>query len=280
MSSMLNIREEMSIIHKLINNISSRSSHATGPVKIIRLQSVDSTNNYLMAYTPAEGETMTVVVADEQTAGRGQGTNHWESERGKNLTFSVLVHPVMVPVARQFLLSEMGALALRDVLGEYLGDDDVRMKWPNDIYWKDRKISGTLIETRLGGGHIKDCVFGIGLNVNQTEFRSDAPNPVSMCQILGRETPLDELLEKIVSSFRKYYEAIVNGEYAAISELYHDGLYHAHGFHAYRDKDGEFEGAIVEVEDSGRLVLRDRDGSIRSYAFKEVCYGKKQYGTI
>lgn len=257
-----------SIFNKVSNILPFRVNSERLP--IIHLSSVDSTNNYLMAYKPREGETMTVVYADEQTAGRGQGSNHWESEPGKNLTFSVLVHPTMVPVMRQFLLSEAGALALWDVLGQYLGADDVKMKWPNDIYWKDKKISGTLIETRLGGGHVKDCVYGIGIDVNQEKFVSDAPNPVSMKQILGNDVDLKELLNKIIDSFKKYYAAIENGEYAAISELYHSGLYRAHGFHRYKDKDGEFEAAIVEVEDSGNLILRDREGCIRSYAFKEV----------
>lgn len=257
-----------SIFNKVSNILPFRVNSERLP--IIHLSSVDSTNNYLMAYKPREGETMTVVYADEQTAGRGQGSNHWESEPGKNLTFSVLVHPTMVPVMRQFLLSETGALALWDVLGQYLGADDVKMKWPNDIYWKDKKISGTLIETRLGGGHVKDCVYGIGIDVNQEKFVSDAPNPVSMKQILGHDVDLKELLNKIIDSFKKYYAAIENGEYAAISELYHSGLYRAHGFHRYKDKDGEFEAAIVEVEDSGNLILRDREGCIRSYAFKEV----------
>lgn len=257
-----------SIFNKVSNILPFRGKSERLP--IIHLSSVDSTNNYLMAYKPREGETMTVVYADGQTAGRGQGSNHWESEPGKNLTFSVLVHPTMVPVMRQFLLSEAGALALWDVLGQYLGADDVKMKWPNDIYWKDKKISGTLIETRLGGGHVKDCVYGIGIDVNQEKFVSDAPNPVSMKQILGHDVDLKELLNKIIDSFKKYYAAIENGEYAAISELYHSGLYRAHGFHRYKDKDGEFEAAIVEVEDSGNLILRDREGCIRSYAFKEV----------
>ena len=257
-----------SIFNKVSNILPFRGNSERLP--IIHLSSVDSTNNYLMAYKPREGETMTVVYADEQTAGRGQGSNHWESEPGKNLTFSVLVHPTMVPVMRQFLLSEAGALALWDVLGQYLGADDVKMKWPNDIYWKDKKISGTLIETRLGGGHVKDCVYGIGIDVNQEKFVSDAPNPVSMKQILDHDVDLKELLNKIIDSFKKYYAAIENGEYAAISELYRSGLYRAHGFHRYKDKDGEFEAAIVEVEDSGNLILRDREGCIRSYAFKEV----------
>lgn len=264
----------MANIKSLIRKVVGRSDvdGAWDGVKLIHLDTVGSTNDYIMAYKPDEGEKITVVVADEQTAGRGQGTNKWMSEAGKNLTFSVLVHPTHVPLARQFLLSEAGALALWEVLGGYLGKDDVKMKWPNDIYWRDKKISGTLIETRLGGGHIKDFVFGTGIDVNQREFNGDAPNPVSMYQILGHETDLKEVLDRVIVAFKKYYAAIENGEYAAISELYHSGLYRAHGFYPYRDKDGDFEAAIVEVEDSGHLILRDKAGCIRSYAFKEVSF--------
>ena len=259
-------------IKPIINKLSGIFSSKDETEKIIHLPTVDSTNNYLMAYKPAAGEAMTVVMADDQTAGRGQGTNHWESEAGKNLTFSILVHPVMVPVMRQFLLSEAGALAVWEVLGSYLGKDDVTMKWPNDIYWKDKKISGTLIETKLGGGHVKDCIFGTGINVNQDRFISDAPNPVSMKQILGHEVKVGEVFDKILTAFRKYYSAIENGEYAAISEIYHSGLYRSHGFHRYRDKDGELVAAVVEVEDDGTLILRDKEGVMRSYKFKEVSF--------
>lgn len=256
---------------KIIDSIKKKLGfNENQSIKVIRLDSVDSTNTYLMGYKPEDGELATVVTAREQTAGRGQGSNHWESEPGKNLTFSILVHPTMVPVARQFLLSEAGALALKEVLDGIVEGGGITMKWPNDIYWNDSKLSGTLIETRLGGGHIKDCVFGVGLNVNQQAFHSDAPNPVSLFQIIGKETDTDDLLDRIVKSFEKYFKAVENGEYAAISELYHEGLYRSHGFHTYRDRNGEFEAAIVEVEDSGRLILRDHEGVVRSYAFKEV----------
>lgn len=242
-------------------------------VKIIRLGETGSTNDYLRNYQPEEGEDMTVVVADYQSEGRGQGSNRWESEAGKNLLFSVLLHPVHVPVVRQFLLSEFGAVALKDALGNYVREG-ITLKWPNDIYWNDRKLSGTLIETRLSGGRIRDCIFGVGLNVNQTEFRSDAPNPVSLCQILGREIDRDELLGCIVSSFRRLYPQLLGGGYIDLPALYHDSLYRKHGFHSFTDSNGEFEGAIVEVEDDGHLVLRDREGVIRSYLFKEIEYGK------
>ena len=263
-------------VNKIVASVSKvfSSKSADKDINIIRLDSVKSTNDYLMSYKQENSEKITVAIAKEQTAGRGQGTNQWESEPGKNLTFSILVHPTMVPLASQFLLSEMEALAMYDVLCDILGKDDVKMKWPNDIYWKDKKLSGTLIETRVGGNHVKDCIFGTGINVNQEKFFSDAPNPVSMYQILGHETDLNQLLSKLLESFKKYYSALENGEYAAISELYHAGLYRAHGFHKYFDvkEEKEFEAAIVEVEDSGRLILRDKEGRMSSYYFKEVVF--------
>lgn len=235
---------------------------------IIRQEETDSTNTYLRQHASQMEAWMTVVTAEYQTAGRGQGVHTWESNRSENLLFSVLTHPVMVPVRSQFLLSEAGALALKEVLDGYT--DGITLKWPNDIYWNDRKLSGTLIETSIGGGHIKNCVFGIGLNVNQKTFESDAPNPVSLAQILGHDIDREQLFKQIVAAFEKYYRMLENGQYDAISALYHEALYRRQGFYMYEDGDGRFEGAIVEVGDDGLLVLRDRDGRFREYEFREV----------
>ena len=235
---------------------------------IVRLEETDSTNTYLRQHASQMEAWMTVVTAEYQTAGRGQGVHTWESNRSENLLFSVLTHPVMVPVRSQFLLSEAGALALKEVLDGYT--DGITLKWPNDIYWNDRKLSGTLIETSIGGGRIKNCVFGIGLNVNQKTFESDAPNPVSLAQILGHDIDREQLFKQIVAAFEKYYRMLENGQYDAISALYHEALYRRQGFYMYEDGDGRFEGAIVEVGDEGLLVLRDRDGRFREYEFREV----------
>lgn len=236
--------------------------------KIIRLEETESTNSWLKGYRPAPDEEMTVVVADYQTAGRGQGSNVWESEAGKNLLCSILVHPIHVPVARQFLLSMAGAIALKEVLDRVA--EGFSLKWPNDVYWKDRKVSGTLIETVLSGQHLQDCVFGIGINVNQTVFRGDAPNPVSLCQIVGHEVSRQTLLDLVVRAFQWVMGLVEDGDYTDIAALYHQALYWGKGYHRFRDADGEFEAAIVEVEDNGHLVLHDREGVMRSYAFKEV----------
>lgn len=236
--------------------------------KIIRLEEIDSTNRYLKDYREEGDEEMIVAVADYQAAGKGQGTHTWESEKGKNLLFSIKVYPHWIPVRRQFVLSMAGALAVKDALDSYVGN--ITLKWPNDVYWNDQKISGTLIENTIDSKGIKSCVFGIGLNVNQLVFHSDAPNPVSLAQILGHEVDRDEVLKKILDGFEKYYELLRRADYMDVSGIYHLSLYRRKGFHPYRDADGEFEGALVEVEDDGHLILHDRQGRIRSYAFGEI----------
>ena len=236
--------------------------------KIIRLKEVDSTNRFLKEMDSYDENALTIAVADYQTAGKGQGSHSWEGEAGKNLLFSMMACPRWVPVRQQFLLSEAGALAIKDALDTYT--DSITLKWPNDVYWNDKKISGTLIETSIDSKGIKRCIFGIGININQMEFKSDAPNPVSLAQILGHEVDREEVLQKIIEAFDKYYELLRRADYMDVSGIYHLSLYRRKGFHWYEDKDGKFEGAFVEVEDDGHLILHDKQGVIRSYAFGEV----------
>ena len=237
-------------------------------IKWIRLKEIDSTNRFLREYSEGADDEMVVAVADYQSAGRGQGSHSWESEAGKNLLFSIKVHPQWVPVRRQFVLSMAEALAVKDALDDYV--EGVTLKWPNDVYWNDKKISGTLIETTVDSKGLKTCIFGTGINVNQLEFRSDAPNPVSLAQILGHEVSCEELLQKIIDAFCKYYELLRRADYQDVAGIYHLSLYRRKGYYAYEDADGEFEGAFVEVEDDGHLILHDREGRIRSYAFGEL----------
>mgnify|MGYP002729349576 FL=1 len=236
--------------------------------KIIRLKEIDSTNRFLRELKDEQEDEMVVAVADFQTAGKGQGSHTWESEAGKNLLFSIKVNPRWVPVRQQFLLSMAGAIAIKEALETYV--DGITLKWPNDVYWNDKKISGTLIETSIDSKGIKTCVFGIGINVNQEAFHSDAPNPVSLRQILGHEVDKDELLQKVIEGFRRYYELLRRADYMDVSGIYHLSLYRRKGFHRYEDADGDFEGAFVEVEDDGHLILHDKQGVIRSYSFGEV----------
>jgi BirA family biotin operon repressor/biotin-[acetyl-CoA-carboxylase] ligase len=228
--------------------------------KIVHIAQTNSTNQWLREQG---GEEDMVVWADYQTAGRGQGSNHWESERGKNLTFSMLIHPQGIPANRQFSISMAVSLAICEALGQYIGD--LSIKWPNDIYWRNGKICGILIENTLHGTMIRDCIIGVGLNVNQRTFQSDAPNPVSLWQICEYETDCELLLKGILRSFGKYLGQDVK-------ELYISMLYRRRGFHPYADQQGAFMAEIVDVEDDGHLLLRDDNGLQRRYAFKEVTY--------
>ena len=155
------------------------------------------------------------------------------------------------------------SLAICEALGQYIGD--IAIKWPNDIYWRNGKIGGILIENTLQGTVIRDSVIGVGLNVNQRVFHSDAPNPVSLWQICECETDREQLLKDILQAFDRMI-----GNLPVIREHYLSLLYRRQGYHPYVDKNGAFMAEIVTVEDDGHLVLRDDNGKERRYAFKEV----------
>lgn len=227
-------------------------------------QEIDSTNDCLnrLSRMSALPEFHTLW-AEYQTKGKGQIGNTWESERGKNLTFSFLLYPVSVLASEQFVISEMVSLAIRNTLSAYT--EGISIKWPNDIYWHDRKICGILIENELRGSHISKCVVGVGLNVNQDVFRSDAPNPVSLRQIIGRDADREVILSRIFEEFGKLYAAP-----QAVHVAYLSALYRKDGYHSYRDAQGVFEGRIADVELDGHLMLQPKSGPPRRYAFKEV----------
>lgn len=237
-------------------------------VKTLYLEETDSTNDFLRYYIPEEGEEMTVVWTDFQRKGRGQGANHWESEAGKNLTFSVLIHPDEVRAQDQYIIS----MAVAETMHRYLSgmlDAAVHIKWPNDIYVGDSKIGGILIENHLSGEHIKDCIIGIGLNVNQTVFVSDAPNPISLRMIDDREWNREEVLQGLIAELVWQFKHF---RIDVIRKKYRRHLYRREGIYPYRDVDGEFEAELLEVENDGHLVLLDTQGRQRRYAFKEVAY--------
>ncbi len=213
-------------------------------------------------------ETNVVVTADYQSAGRGQGTNTWESEKGKNLLFSIKVSPGNILAKGQFVLSMAGALSVKKALDVFA--DGFSLKWPNDIYWFDRKISGTLIETTVVGKRIHECILGTGINVNQRQFCSNAPNPVSLWQIINREPDCEELLSSILDYFASFYQVIEAGNCNDIYTLYNANLYRRDEFHFYEDRNGIFEAKILGVETNGHIVLSDRSGIRRSYELKEL----------
>lgn len=218
-------------------------------------------------------EEFVLLTTDYQTAGRGQRGTSWESEAGKNIIFGFLCHPLSIAPDRQFSISEALSLAVAEALDEYA--DGVSVKWPNDVYWHDQKICGMLLEHDLQGSSIATTLTGVGVNVNQETFLSDAPNPVSLRQITGEVTSRTALLTSILRHFELHYRALCRGEYAELHAQYIKRLYHGTGFHLFSDCTGEFEAEICDISSTGHISLRKRNGEVKEYAFKEVAFARK-----
>ena len=240
------------------------------PVPLIHINETNSTNNYLQSLCSKQKmEELTVVVADFQTSGRGQRGNSWESDPGKNLLFSTVIFPEFLEARRQFLISQIISLAIKEELDTYT--TDISIKWPNDIYWKEKKICGMLIEN-LMGRNISQSIAGIGININQEMFHCSAPNPVSLRQITGKKYDLFEILKNIMLRIQSYYSLLKKGDTTSIACQYEKSLFRREGIHRYKDANGEFLARIVCVEPEGRLILEDEMLMKRDYMFKEVEY--------
>jgi len=240
-------------------------------MNIIKIKETTSTNLYLSELSEKENFSEgTILVAENQTAGRGLSGNYWEAEAGKNIICSMLFYPVFLPVEQHFMLSKVVALGVKNALDEYV--ENVSVKWSNDIYVGDRKIAGILIENELTGCEISQSIAGIGLNVNQKTFLSDAPNPVSLFQILGKETDLDILLQKIFEKIMFLYNLLKNNKLEVISEMYLKNLYRREGFYDYRDKNGVFRAKIQSISPEGYLCLLTETGEKRVFEQKEVAF--------
>ncbi|NLE34752.1 MAG: biotin--[acetyl-CoA-carboxylase] ligase [Bacteroidales bacterium] len=234
-------------------------------------EKVSSTNSVaaglLRETVPAEGS---VITASYQESGRGQQGNIWESEPRKNLIMSVIIYPVMVRPADQFVISRMVSLAVHDLVS--LHTTEARIKWPNDIYAGNDKIAGILIENSIMGETLGTSIAGIGLNVNQTVFRSDAPNPVSLKQITGRDHDLEAITGELISFLDKRYKMVIRGDVSMLEEEYHALLFRAGAWHKFSDCEGIFEGMIERVMPDGMLSVRKRNNVTRQYAFREIDY--------
>lgn len=240
-------------------------------MNLITLAEIPSTNTWLRSQPDAPHAT--VVSAFSQSAGRGQRGNSWEAAPGKNLTFSILVRPRNIAADRQFAISRATAVAIADTLTRLMPNvPEISVKWPNDIYAGDRKICGILIENVLTGTVISRSVIGVGINVNQEEFLSDAPNPVSMRQLTCREFPVDELLDLFADAIIRAVEAEDSSQGNLTRDIYMRRLWRRDGFYPYRDTSGEFSARIAGVDSMGFLTLQLPDGSERKYAFKEVSF--------
>ncbi len=236
--------------------------------QMLELDTTDSTNSYLKRYHAPAPRKVTLVTAEYQTAGRGSASNKWESAAGKNLLFSLLTYPRIVEAERMFVLSEIISMAVCDALNEFV--PGFRIKWPNDIYYQDSKVAGLLIENELEGKVIAKCIMGVGINVNQTRFESDAPNPISLAQIMGHEVERRSVLKRVMDHFIRCYGLVESQRNEYVHNLYLNQLYRMQEEHEYEDATGRFRASIQTVEPTGHLVLLDTEERIRKYAFKEV----------
>lgn len=237
-------------------------------MKRIALDIINSTNEYAKSLAANESKELTLVTAEFQEAGRGAGTNKWESERGKNLLFSIIAYPQQLLANQTFTLSEVTSLAICDALNNYT--KGFQIKWPNDIYFGDKKAVGMLIENDIRGKFVRRSIIGVGVNINQTIFHSDAPNPISLAQVLGREEERDQVLDKITQRFTHYYNMVEELQFSALHSRYLQHLYRWRELHAYADDKGSFLARIIDVEPTGHLLLECENKEQRRYAFKEV----------
>ena len=224
---------------------------------------------------------------DFQTAGRGQAGNSWESERGKNLLFSSLLRYPEIEATEQWRLSMLVAIAVREtILTAIINDiekgNDILIKWPNDIYYKDKKLVGILIENTLAGRNIAYTIAGIGININQTEWKSNAPNPVSLKQITDKEYDIEEILEHFIKAIQKWEKQPTK----TIREEYIKHLYRRTGWHTYVEREvsvaptnivqgtenaeGLFKAEWADITPQGEWVVRLKSGEEKRYHFKQV----------
>jgi BirA family biotin operon repressor/biotin-[acetyl-CoA-carboxylase] ligase len=238
---------------------------------IIHTDITVSTNNYaatlLLEEKVIEGS---VISAGFQTVGRGQSGNRWESEKDKNLLFSIILYPERISPTDQFLISKAVSLGIAGFLMRHISD--ISIKWPNDIYAGNDKIAGILIENAIAGSRMIHSIAGIGLNVNQTIFTSDAPNPVSMKLITGVEYDTSLLFRELLDSIDGFYQRILKYGGDSIEDEYQKLLFRKGEWHQFRAGGSRFRGMITGTDSSGCLLINDESGKETAYMFKEIEY--------
>lgn len=238
---------------------------------LLTLKEVNSTNDFLKNLLSnskplPEG---TVIMAESQFAGRGQQQNKWHSEPGKNLTFSVLLNPTFLAVADQFDLNRVISLGVVDALEPLLGNY-LKIKWPNDIYYGDKKLGGILIENLIQGIQLKHAVVGIGLNINQNSFPVEVVNAISLKQILHKDYDLRVLLSDICCHIEGWYLKLRAAQKETVRIAYLDRLYWLNQQKMFRSNNNTFAGVITNVKSNGLLIVINELGAELEFSLKEI----------
>jgi BirA family transcriptional regulator, biotin operon repressor / biotin---[acetyl-CoA-carboxylase] ligase len=226
----------------------------------IELQTVDSTNKYAMGLIHAGmAQHGTAIFTQKQTAGKGQRGKSWISEPGTNIALSVIIKPDPLKLHEQFYLSAATALAVHQFFSKYAEEDDTKIKWPNDLYWRDRKAGGILIESVVSsreaeGGSWEWAVIGIGININQTSFPADLPNPVSLKQVTGKDFDATILARELCVCLNEKFSFLMTGNKNEAIEKYNQHLYKLNKKVKLKKDNRVFKAIIKNVSPSGKLM--------------------------
>jgi len=241
--------------------------------KIIKIAELNSTNEYAYGIlNQKENNEGKVIWALSQSKGKGQKGNSWESEKGKNLTFSIILHPELIEPSKQFLLNKAISLGVIDFLKTVLSNTSIKIKWPNDIYVGNKKIAGILIENEISGNVLQSSIIGIGLNINQTLFSTKLPNPTSICIITGIELNLENVLLGLLSNLEKRIIKLYSNDIELINTDYLNNLLNFNKFNNYLWKNKETEAMIINVSEYGQLILRTKEEKLIVCDFKEIVF--------
>jgi BirA family transcriptional regulator, biotin operon repressor / biotin---[acetyl-CoA-carboxylase] ligase len=244
------------------------SLHNSPEIAFIELQSADSTNNYARwlietANLPDKQGVIQAVYAHEQTAGKGQRARSWLSEKKANILLSLIANPSSLPSTNMFPLIAFSSLIVNQFFSKYAGEE-TKIKWPNDIYWKDRKAAGILIENIITTGEIsaaipkwKWTIIGIGININQTVFAEGTGNPVSLKQITGKNFDPVLLAKELVHAFDSNFHQLINGEFENIHSQYLEHLYKKNELVKLRKGNRVFQTTIKTVSTQGKLITTE-----------------------
>ena len=240
--------------------------------KQIMLDEVDSTNTKMFSILQhgalPEG---TVVRADYQSGGKGQGQNTWHSEYGKNLLTSFLFRPDFISAAEIFIWNKAVALAIYDAIQLFAGNSErLKIKWPNDIYVDNCKLGGLLIENTIAGTTVRQSIVGIGINVNQTEFPNEIPNAISLTQVLGANVELASVFNEVANGLERRYLQCKRKDFEKLKSEYQEQLYRFNKKSWFESEGRNFPGTITGVNRNGQLEVQLEDGNNRAFELKQI----------
>ena len=239
--------------------------------RIIELDKTGSTNVYAdKLIESGKAEEGTVIWAHSQTDGKGQGENKWVSQPGKNLTISMIVYPRFLPLENQFMLNKAVALAVLDFVLTLLPAGSCKIKWPNDIYSGFSKLGGILISSKISGSLFDSSIIGVGININQTRFDTALVNPVSIKQLLCKETDIHESLIALISKLDHRYDQLKKGDFSYPDLEYRNNLIGINEERRFKTKDSVFNGFIRDVDLFGRLIIETAGNKRVTFSHKEI----------